>query len=264
MRRAEFGLTWNMTCTAIGGLWRVAAMPLKMLDISDILLDYAHPHLAIFHTAQACSLDPATMESLSLEQLVREATAGGRAVNACTAVIPSSQLVPLLEDCDFYDLRLFDLERFDEETVIEGVLFVEGQHFEQIVLPHLRSSQLYFDSHDDCYIYLETAHRCCARRIAVRAFQTYAGTQLLRELGAPQEIADMPEAVLDALWPEGAGSITIPPAATLWEAGALSIGVSFTKHSFQPDQPYPIDAVVTYTPAEGCWAVRRTLSTEYL
>lgn len=248
--------TWNMTCARIGEVWRLAAMPLELLQISDILLAQAHPLLLLFHTAHACAFDPLTQQELSLAQLAHEATPDSRALDANSVAIPSAQLIPLLEDCTFFNFRMCDLEHFDEETAIAGVLMIEDQRFEQPVLPRLPLSSLYFDSHDDCYIYLETRRRDCARQVAVRAFQTYVGTQLLITLGAPHAVPALPEPLFDALWPATTGNLTLPPAATTWAAGTLSIGVSFTEYSFHRPEPYPIDALLTYTPATRHWALQ--------
>lgn len=258
MRRVEFSpsFTWNMTCARIGEVWRLAAMPLELLQIGDILLAHTHPQLLLFHTAHSCAFDPRTGAELTLEQLAREDCAGSRALDADTVAIPAAQLVALLENCTFFNFRMCDLERLDEQAALAGVRMIEAQHFEQPVLPRLPLSGLFFGSHDDCYIYLETRHQGCVRQIVARALQTYVGTWLLELLGAPQPVPAPPDPLLDTLWPTATGCLTVPPAATSWDTAALSVGLSFTEYAFQRQDPYPIDALLTYVPAERRWALQ--------
>lgn len=122
------------------------------------------------------------------------------------------------------------------------------------LLPHLPHSRFFLDSHDDCYLYLESRDDLLPKRIFERALQVYAGTVLFEESGFEGEIAPIPGELLEALWPENAG-LTMLREATYVEGRTVHIGVSPVEFSFQETRAYPTTFFVVYDGRTGKWHI---------
>ena len=122
------------------------------------------------------------------------------------------------------------------------------------LLPYLPKSNLFLDSHDDCYLYLESYNSHSLKRVFERASQIYSGTILSKVCGYEAEIAGIPAELVESLWPEHS-CLTIIRHETVVETKKMRIGVSQVEFSFRENREYPIALFIEYDAASERWSV---------
>jgi hypothetical protein len=267
------------------GVFSIFLHPQRLIDIADIL---GRPgRLAIFgveHSATGSGAD----EPPTLPQIAKERGVVCRAVAGDVLLIAASDLAELLASLPHHSFRAFHVPAaVSDDAIIAGVRAYDAHasSAEHRLLPELLGATLFINSHDDCYLYIEARDAAPLKETLARALQIYAGTMLLEGEGAPQfpvagfadfdavvawaqacqpaaeskrsiEVADVGDAVVDALWPSE-GGVSFPRRATeRTPAGLLRIGVSPVAYGLREPRDYPITRTLTYDPASGVWAIQ--------
>jgi len=161
-------------------------------------------------TSDDSDLPPAlrAREPALLSEIAATRNVDCHAIDADIIVIPGKGLADLLSGLEHYNFYAFDVSAdYTEQEVVEGVSNHRRGEWRRTEHPLCRLAQARFflHSHDDCDLYLEAYDLSFLQQVFERALQMYAGTVLAEESGFGAEIAGMPGALVETLWPKNAG-----------------------------------------------------------
>ncbi len=247
-----FGIKYRRSATDI---FTLHTFPQSVIDVCDLVIEFALPQLVLFDVDQASVIDPTTWQALSLREVAREAAIECQAVDNTAIVLEADRLRPLLDNFSHYELSLFDVpQNWREEDVIGQVLQSRDGQVAKPLLPDLVSSTLFLTCHDDCYLNLEAHDAALLKRVMARTLQIYAGTVLYEELHIEQEIADVPIELLETLLAAD-GNLTILRSDTQLNDATLRIGASRRAFVFGDSAEYPVEIVISYAYDGGHWSL---------
>jgi hypothetical protein len=222
----------------------------RLIDCAGLIAARSAGHLAVFGLDHYSILDDATGKPLPLAALARQAGVSSTSIDEDTSVIPADQLTMLLAGFSHDNLTLFDLPpEWDENTVIRGVLAYKEHDWkaDAPLLTGLPGSRFLIDSHDDCYLTVESADTLLPRQIFARMLGLYAAAVLEQA-----DIAAVPEGLVDTIWQEEFG-LTILRYLTEVTSSGLCIGVTRKSFTFSNGETYPLDFRLTYDVNDRKW-----------
>lgn len=222
----------------------------RVTECADLITACSAGHLAVFGLEQYSIIDEVTYKPLTLAALARLAAVPLTSIDEDTIVIPAGRLTPLLAGFSHSNLTLFDLPpEWDENAVIRGVLACREHDWnaDAPLLSELPGSSFFIDSHDDCYLTIESSNSILPRQIFARMLGLYAAVVLARS-----DIATVPEKLVDALWREDFG-VTILRESTEVTPSGLRIGAARKPFSFNNEETYPVDFFLTYDAVNRVW-----------
>jgi hypothetical protein len=247
-----FGIKYRRSAADVSTL---QIFPQSVIDVCDLVTEFALPQLVLFDVGQASVIDQTTWQALALREVAREAAIECQAVDDTTIVLRADRLRPLLDNFSHYELSLFDVsQNWREEDVIGQVLQSRGWQVAKPLLPDLVSSTLFLTCHDDCYLHVEARGADLLKCMMARTLQIYAGTVLYEELHIEQEIADVPIELLETLLAAD-GNLTILRADTQLNDSTLRIGMSRRAFVFGDLAEYPVETVISYACDGGHWSL---------
>lgn len=230
--------------------------PQRVIDMCDIIEKHALEYLVVFDVEQYSLIDPQTEQELSIEGLAAKAQVPFWAIDSRIIVLPKQELLRLLSTFRHYNLNLFDSNGNWHESEIKRLVSICDEHDwhrEPMLLPKLTASRFYLISDEDRHVTVETYDPQTPRQIFSKALQFYAGT-VLAEKYKSSDIADIPQAVLDAFWKD-VFSLTILEQATKLQKGYLKIGVSRQLYDFKKPLGYPPEFRIVYELQSQKWFV---------
>jgi hypothetical protein len=245
-----FPLSLRVTRTA--AVTRAFMCTQRVTDIVDQIAENSSGHLAVFGLEQYSVFDEATDAPLTLAGLARQARGVFTVIDEATVVFPSDELKKLLAEFSHSSLTLFDLPpEWNENTVIRGVLAYREHDWsgDAPLLPEMPGSCFFIDSHDDCYLTVESAGTRLPRQIFARMLCLYAAAVLEQP-----DIAAVPDGLVDALWQEEFGLAILRESTEITPTG-LRVGVARKPFNFAENETYPSDFQLTYSPANRDWAM---------
>jgi hypothetical protein len=227
----------------------------RVIDVCDVIESHALDSLAIFGLGQTSSFDEQTDEATSLVNLAAEAKVTFSAIDTQTIVLPKQNLLPLLSTFDHYNLSLFDIgNNWTEDQVISQVMAYREHDWrgQETILSKLPGSTFFLNSHDDCYLTIESYDYDVPKHIFARALQIYVGTILAENQQSPSDIPEIPPNLLDMFWKDSF-NITILRETTSLEKGQLKIGLSQQAYSFSESGCYEPEFWVSYDSQSQKW-----------
>ena len=237
------------------GVYSINYHTLRVMDICDLLRPYGT--LAVLSVEGTSWSD--SHHTLRLGEFVERTNIESNALDADLIVIPANNLRQLLSGIDHYNLSMFDVPKDHPEKMIlsnaEKEKAQESQGlWDDELLAELSGAKIYLQSHDDCYLHLQSYDLEFPKDVFKRALQIYVGTVLRQKTRG--EIEEIPKNVIDALWPENSG-IKIERGNTTLEKQILKIGVATMEYAFQyalgEEEQHPTSIVVEYDYANGRW-----------
>jgi hypothetical protein len=225
-----------------------------VIDLSDLLQDFEM--IAVFDVSHH-TYDEETNREIPLAKTAVAEEVESRVVDLDTILIPGSALTELLLEFAHYNLHILDMPKdpSDDSVVVSVLKYHEYKWSETDRLLHrLPDSRVFLDSHDDCYLYLESRDLRFLKKAFSRMLQIYVGTVLFEESEFKGEITEVPTNVLEALWPENTGLTTFRDRASI-EGPKLRIGFSQREFSFRENREYPISLFIEYDVSVGEWHV---------
>lgn len=214
----------------------VSAVSARAVEIADLLVRGAHPHLLVFDVGHHVYDDASAQ--VPLAALAAEAGVAARALDVTWAaprgvvgellVVAKDDLRALLADLPLYDVVVVDTE--DPETYEDVVLAAKTAGCGvPPVLAGLPGSRLLYDGHDDHYVYVETRDASLPAALLARLFGRFAGSALLGDRDAVL-VHEPPVPLAEALlaespdwtaWPRSldGSALTLALAATRWTMG---------------------------------------------
>jgi hypothetical protein len=228
--------------------------PQRVIDICDILDEFGFSTLIVFGVDHFTFSDSAK-KPLSLSEVANNEKIIHQAIDTETISIKIDGFRGLFTNLDHYNLHAFDVRPiWQEETVIENVIAIKEHKWpkDKLLLSKLSGANLYIDSHDDCYIYLEALNSDFLKRVVSRTIQSFAGTILDQEFNLMDSIHEIPTTLINTLLIE-TPIITILRENSSYLDNELKIGISRKKFSLRNPTIYPIDGVITYDPFTEKW-----------
>jgi hypothetical protein len=232
----------------------IAAMdlfPQRLRDIGDLITDHVQQWVLVF------DVDLYDDQRLGLHFRERGLT---YVEHERTAVaIQREGVQTLLETLEHFNFHCVDLPEPGNDEVVRGVLrnYEDSRRAKVARNSFLElspSSKVYVDSHDDCYLLVETKDIRLQQKLFARALQICFGV-LLKKNKLDPVVSDVPQSL--------AGSLcTVNSALTLlWSKArydGIQIQVDFSReeYSFRTKKKYPVHGSVCYMPSSGTWRVQ--------
>jgi hypothetical protein len=238
----------------IEGVCALSLHAQAVVDLSDLFQDFET--IAVFDVSHH-TYDLETNREMPLANTVNVEKVECRTVDVDTVLIQGSALSELLVDFSHYNLHILDMPKDPpDDLVIVSVLKCQEYQWGETdrLLYELPDSRVFLDSHDDCYLYLESRDLRLLKKAFSRMLQIYVGTVLFEESGFEGEITEVPKKVLELLWPEDSGLTIFRDRASI-EGTKLRIGASQREFSFQENREYPIALFIEYDASLGEWRV---------
>jgi hypothetical protein len=222
--------------------------PININDLIDLIKVYAQPIAVIFDVDHSRLSDDGeaflTLTEVASHFSIEHDSFGSDIVSVAKEKLDS--LIPELESYNHYNLHLLDLAQIpSEEEMIEYYFAYYDHKLETPLLKQLNCATLYLDSHDDCYLYIETRELDFLKAILARAIQIYIGTIICEEYQIDPDVEELPSELLEMLWPLDA-AFTILREDTLIYHDRIQIAYSDQKYDFQQDQEYQITGYIEY------------------
>jgi hypothetical protein len=237
------------------GHFALSVCALRVIDICDILEQNGIDELCVFDVSHNCYYQ--TGGNVFLTEYAEELNIHYTVIDSNTITLSLTQFVKFLSLIEHYDLHAFGLAKnWTQAQVIDAVInAMEHQHDRGgILLSTLTDIDLYLDSHDDCYMYLETQDQTLLKEIIIRAFQAYAGTILMN--GADQSIliGDLPFSVIDSLLAD-TPTISILPIHTYYSESKLFMPFFAQKFTHIAFGNQNIIGQIIYDPLLASWRI---------
>ncbi len=226
----------------------------RMVDLCDIIEKHALDYLVIFDV-EGYELDELTGRPLPLQAIARRAAVQFTAIDSETIIVPTGNIPSLLPTFHHYDLHLFDMANDRNELQVISQVLACREHdwrSQQAVLPNFPASTFFFDSHDDCYLTIESCSPELSKDVFVRTLQIFAGAILAQKAGSAIEIAEMPHELLNAFWQDEFG-LTMLEEWTQTAEDRLEIGVSRQAFRFGEGAEYSMDFWLVYKMQSQEW-----------
>ena len=163
---------------------------------------------------------PETNALVSLRDVAREGDLQFEAVDADTLVLDLDALKKLLDRIAHYNLSLFDVpDAWSLIDVEEAVLVLREPSSDYRILDALPDSDLYINSHDDCYLYAECRTESLVADQLATLLQEYAQAVGDRPVPCP------PASLCRSIW---ARSLTLSSSAQLCSSNSLELILGFS------------------------------------
>lgn len=248
---------FTLSCSqAAPGIYTLSLTPLRVIDMCDLLGRYQA--VVVYGVDGSFPFDHATSVPLTLDKVASDRAAiDHRTVDAHTLIVTADALYDLLDWVPHYNLHAFDWQADQTEyDLITNVLETSDHDLHRAgpVLPRLIKARLFLDSHDDCYLSLESRDLPLLKAVFGRALRIYAGTVLAQDIQFEGEIAEVPETVVDRAWPEDS-ALTMLRRETIVAGSKVRIPASTREFDFRHDQPYPPAFLIEYDFVSGNWKV---------
>jgi hypothetical protein len=240
----------SLHVTSAAGVTRAFLCAQRVTDIADQIAENSSGRLSVFGLEQYSVFDEVSDIPLTLAGLTRLAGVEFTVVDEETVVFPAEKLKKLLSGFSHSNLTLFDLPpEWDENTVIRGVLAYREHDWkaDAPLLPEMPGSRFFIDSHDDCYLTVESVDTLLPRQIFARMLGLYAAALL-----GQADITGVTDGLVDAIWQEEFG-LTILRESTEVTPSGLRIGVTRKPFNFRDDEVYPVDFHLTYDVNRCIW-----------
>ena len=229
----------------------------SVVDVCALIERYALANLVVFCVEQSSQFDPQTDQPVSLAGLAIHAKTGFSAIDSQTIILPKANLYPLLSTFSHCNLSLFDMgSDWNEDQVIRQVLACRERDWGRggTILSELPASQIFLDSHDDCYLSMETFHSELPGDVFARTLQIYTGTLLAEVHASAPDIPEMPRELLETFWKTDSAFTMLQQAARL-KNDCLQMGVSRRPYHFGEAEEYPVEFWITYELQSRKWRV---------
>ncbi len=138
-------------------LWSATLFAQSMKEASEVFLRYAGPWICVYdvsHYERDSSGTPSSLVELACD-LGLAVTAPDRDV----IVMPASKAAVFLEDLYHYNMSMYDIDRCnDADETLAHVLAAMDVRWDQgeLVLRVIEGAHFYLNSHDDCYLHIES------------------------------------------------------------------------------------------------------------
>ncbi|MBI9051825.1 MAG: hypothetical protein JEZ00_20580 [Anaerolineaceae bacterium] len=245
------GVSCNQSDT---GVFSMYLYPQRLVDMFDLL--HGFEMCIVFGVGHKLSNPNHPQHTLNLAEIVDSVAIDCTVVDANTIAISTGELMRLLSILPQHDLCMFDMPRnSSQDDVITNMLNYDEVKLRKnrSQLPHLTNSSVFLNSHDDCYLTLESYDTGLLQQVFERALQTYVGTFLLGKLGVDEiEVREVPFGLLNILWPKNA-HLTILPEETEITESEVKIGVSRQQFDLRVQQALQVDIVISYNCATQIW-----------
>jgi len=270
---------FSVNLTQEGEVSLLSLCPLRVIDICDLLEEFASEKVAVFDIVSYG-------ESKTLGESASDCKIQFDQIDSSTIVIATKDLSCLLSEVDHYEFHLFDLNPSCSEVEIIGQIIDCRDYIltDPPVLASLRCSNVYLECYDGHDIFLESNNPILLKRIIARNLQIYAGTILSYEkFGTPPAVPDnlldnltdflrtyqnyeeivlsdlpavteIPNDIMDNFWIDKL-DLTILRPGTTYNNGRLRIGVSKQAYNWREEREYPTDFYIVYDVSNLSWAV---------
>ena len=236
------------------GVFTMRLYPQNVVGICDLL--QSHGEIVVFGVDHGVSEPEDVGSTLDLTELATMDGIQHGVIDANTITISSDELFRFLSGFSHWSLRAFDIaEGTNNETIIINVVsYFEMQEMDcKTKLSNLTAGSFLLESHDDCYVTLETYNVELLMRVFERTLQTYVGTLLLEgDTNESIQIGSVSNEVMEKLWSTKAVFTILPEHTTLGPLG-VNIGVSMKAFEFKTIDGYHPDAIVEYDVANQKW-----------
>lgn len=230
----------------------------RVVDLSDLIEKHAASNLVVFDVEQASRFDKITKKEISIEGLAVNAEIPFSAIDSETIVLSKEYLPPLLSTFGHYNLSLFDVKSsWNERQVISQVLAYQEHDWQnqEVILPRLTESGFFLNSHDDCYLTIESYCPDVSKDVFVRAIQIFAERILEKKIHSFPELPDFPQDLVNTFWKDNFG-LTILERTTELKSDCLKLGVSKQPYNFREKKKYTPEFWIVYEVQNQKWLLQ--------
>lgn len=277
--KTVLGWPFSVELNQEGEVSRLLIDPLRVVDICDLLEEFASEKVAVFDIV-SIGEDMTLVESASVCNIQFDQ------IDSSTIVIATKDLSNLLSEIHHYQFHLFDLSPSCSEVEIIGQVINCRDHElnDPPVLASLGCSNVHLECYDGHQIFLESNNPIFLKRVFARTLQIYVGTILSYEkFGTPPvppnnlrdnlmdflrtyqtyeetvlsdlpAVTEIPNDIMDNFWIDKL-DLTILRPGTTYNNGRLRIGVSKQAYNWREEREYPTDFYIVYDVSNLSWAV---------
>jgi hypothetical protein len=235
--------------------------PVQVADIADLVENWSQPHLIVIDVQHYWEAASAEKRLLTLEEIAGKQGVVCRAYDPEVVGVGKDSLGRLVDGWSHDKFHLFDApEMPDEDTLIEQ--YCACREFspagEWPLLPQLPSADVYLDSHDDCYLYLEAREPLLLNAVLRRMLHLYFARLMIQANGDMSQVSlsDVPKSVLDEVWRPGADLSILRDHSHAY-ADRISVGFSDKRYAFTELRTYRVVGWIDYSLREGTWSLTK-------
>jgi hypothetical protein len=268
LQRAPFPL--SISVAQAEGTWAVRATASRVYDLLDILAPGTDHHAVVLNVGQNSWLnDDYTVWPLAriaqqqgivfTAHDIRWAATPGSASDDLL-VMAWSDLQRFLDGWNLYEVTIIDVASPPGDHELDELALTINTHDHAApLLPRLPGSRVYFNGHDDCYVYVESVDPVLPGRILARLLTLSAGSALLDDAAdtvvVPEPDVSLAAALLDRHPHWAATVLETQPGRT------VTMGITAIGRAWRLSDPAPAGTplVITLDLGTGHWAFPSTI-----
>ncbi len=237
----------------VDGVFHISLFPLSVQEIADLLLNRVQDTCAVFDVDlhSYCG-----SHQHSLEEVLEELEVSHDRLRPNCVTLSKSGLEKLIGEVGHYNFHMIDLPTgLGADDIAEMRPILKDHDQREAMLPKVHGSRVFLDTHDDCYLYVESRDVDLLYGVFARLMQIYFGTLILRDRGSRPVISNVPLDEVSDILPAGS-SFTALRENFRFYANRLMIAYSDVELEFTKKKEYPPVGVVEYDVYEGVWSHR--------
>ena len=239
---------------AESGVFRTWLHAQSLREVSDLIVGHALGAACVFEISPL-TLDPATREVRGVEDVAKDAGVRLVPLDADAWRMATPDLPRLLDVLEHFNLQFLDVPPTSTPDEAYRAVLASAECRGPSSPPALHfapRSRLFFASHDDCYLYLETRERRHALAHFARLLQEFVAARVGVE---SRRVAPPSDEFLESLI-AATGSCTMFDAHATLEGSVLRLGHHDLRYRLG-DRALTPEAWVRYDLAERCWSRER-------
>ncbi len=239
---------------AESGVFRTWLHAQSLREVVDLIVGHALGAACIFEISPL-TLDPATNDVRPVEDVAKDAGVRIAPLDADAWLLATADLPRLLDRLEHFNLQFLDVAPASTPDAAYRAVLDAAEcrgHASPPALHFAQGSRLFFASHDDCYLYLETRERRHALAHFARLLQEFVAARVGIE---SSRVAPPPEPLLESLI-AATGSCTMFDAHATLEGSALRLGYDRRRYRLGDPAVTP-EARIRYDLSERSWGDER-------
>lgn len=228
--------------------------PSSVIDLCEIIEKYAKKIITLFDIEQSIPEEP------NLRQRAKKIGINYHDYNPNIISISKDSLKKLIDGFLHYELHLLDFQsELDENTMANIYKIWKSWNWKGSLplLNNLNGPNIFLDSHDDCYQYLESYNLSFLKEIFIRTLQIYCGTLYFESNQVLLDVSNIPPSIINKIYPIDS-SMTILHRNSYVNKEKVQIGYSNKKFDFTHDQIYDVNGYIYYDIENRKWAISKT------
>ena len=230
--------------------------PIGINEILDVIEEYSLEYIILFDIDH--NWFETDFKHVSLEQLARIKKLECKSFGEEVISIKKESLKRLIKRLSHYNFHAFDFPSVINENELIDYYFKCNDYnwnTNNNLLTEIGKSSWYIDSHDDCYLYIESLDRSFLNCIFERAMQTYVGTIIFENKDFEFEISFIPKDIIDLLLLMEV-PITIQAKYVTIHADKIQLPYSNNKFSLT-EQQYNVVGIIEYDFVVNKWSLSK-------